>query len=150
MEKCHGQICSCMTCFPCCLYLKGVILYLQALSDIYLIWATKKKHLIFHCTGCLIRDCYNGLLKTLYNWVVLSPVYHKQPHFFHSSLYRRGFGSLLFQRIWKQSSRTPCSESGVFATSRRLFMSGGWFLYEWGMVCFFQILDDWDFLLIKH
>lgn len=30
----------------------------------------QKKHLVFHCTGFLIRDCYNGLLKTLYNWVV--------------------------------------------------------------------------------
>lgn len=89
----------------------------------------QKKHLVFHCTGCLIRDCYDGLLKTLYNWVVLSPVYHKQPRVFHSSLYQRGFGSLLFQRIWKQSSRTPCSESGVFATQQAA-------IYEWRMVSF--------------
>lgn len=104
----------------------------------------QKKHLIFHCTGCLIRDCYNGLLKTLYNWVVLSPVYHKQPRFFHSSLYRFGGSARsCFNASENNLLALLAPRAEFLRPSRRLFMSGGWFLYEWGWFVF-PNLDDWE------
>ena len=94
----------------------------------------QKKHLVFHCTVYLIRDCFNGLLKTLYNWVVLSPVYHNN-HVFFIALYIEGGSARSCFNASSQSSRIPCSESGALRPA-------GLF-YEWrmvslwvGMVCF--------------
>ena len=54
-------------------------------TGVAMTWATEKTRPYFALYWLFSRDPYNGLLYSLHNWVVESPIYPRQRVFFHCS-----------------------------------------------------------------